>query len=351
MAGSHSYREEHIKQESLQVWSGDKRLASPDVSPGPADNPAPTTADSLTLSEEAVRRRSQSISSPQSDGVEESGQAGEDPRLMTMRLVLEALTGKKIKISSFNSQDSRNSLPINSPVGENGSQPNNTQRAGWGLEYDYHESYAKHEQMTFSAQGKVQTADGQRFSFGVQLAASNDTEQSFDLHLRAGDALMVDPLVINLNGQSVELSGLTVNFDLNSDGTREKIPSLKPGSGFLFLDRNNDGRATDGSELFGPASGNGFAELATLDSDRNGWLDDNDPLFKKLQIWTRDAAGTDYFMPLQASNIGAILLGHQGTPLSLNAPDNSRSGQITDTGVFLGKNGKAGTIQEIDLSI
>lgn len=68
MAGSHSYREEHIKQESLQVWSGDKRLASPDVSPGPADNPAPTTADSLTLSEEAVRRRSQSISSPSPTG-------------------------------------------------------------------------------------------------------------------------------------------------------------------------------------------------------------------------------------------------------------------------------------------
>jgi len=351
MTGSHSYREEHLKEEALRLWRGDSRPDFQAEQPDPSENQLATVADQVSFSEEAIRRRFQRSSSAQPAGVNKTGQTAEDPRLITMRLILEALTGKRIKIFSFDRQESSSSPAPASTAGERGDQPQEPQRAGWGLEYDYRESYAEHEQMSFSAQGQVQTTDGQQFSFAIQLAASRGIAQNIDFHLRAGDALLVDPLVVNLNGQSVGLSGLTVDFDLNSDGTSEKIPFLNPGSGFLFLDRNNDGQATNGSELFGPTNGNGFAELSALDGDQNGWLDDNDPLFKKLKVWTRDAAGTDYFTALRDRNIGAILLNHQGTPFTLSAPDNKQSGQITGTGVFLRENGNAGTIQEIDLSV
>lgn len=56
------------------------------------------------------------------------------------------------------------------------------------------------------------------------------------------------------------------------------------GSGFLALDRNQNGVVDDGSELFGTQSGDGFAHLALYDQDSNGWIDANDPVFDKLRI-------------------------------------------------------------------
>jgi hypothetical protein len=41
-------------------------------------------------------------------------------------------------------------------------------------------------------------------------------------------------------------------------GKLESIPGLGASSGFLVFDRNANGKADDGSELFGATSGNGF---------------------------------------------------------------------------------------------
>ena len=49
------------------------------------------------------------------------------------------------------------------------------------------------------------------------------------------------------------------------------------------FDRNGNGKADNGSELFGVASGNGFADLRRLDEDRNGWIDESDAAFDRLQ--------------------------------------------------------------------
>ena len=108
--------------------------------------------------------------------------------------------------------------------------------------------------------------------------------ESTDISIRAGDAKMVDPLVINFAGTAAELSDTSFAFDLDNDGSKEEIATLAPGSGFLALDRNGDGVINNGSELFGPNSGDGFADLAALDSDNNGWLHDNDDAFQSLKL-------------------------------------------------------------------
>lgn len=54
-------------------------------------------------------------------------------------------------------------------------------------------------------------------------------------------------------------------FDIDLDGHADQIAFVGTGSGFLALDRNGDGEINDGSELFGPESGDGFAELAAYD--------------------------------------------------------------------------------------
>lgn len=49
--------------------------------------------------------------------------------------------------------------------------------------------------------------------------------------IRAGDAKLVDPLVLNFNGIAAELTDLTFAFDLNSNGSKEQIAQLGGGSG------------------------------------------------------------------------------------------------------------------------
>ncbi|MBU0676197.1 MAG: hypothetical protein KJ950_16280 [Proteobacteria bacterium] len=339
MTGSHDLHREYLREETLRFWRDTPTSF-------PADSLIPIATDQVSVSTQA--RNLATLSGNSSCPKAEIDHISEDPRLRTIRLVLEVLTGRKIRATTFK-EPQATEVPTPSTPSDGGiPQPD---RVGWGLEYDHSETQIEQEKMTFSAQGTVRTSDGGILKFEIHLATSREFTSSTELHLRAGDATLTDPLVMNLNGQSAELSDLTVAFDLNNDGNDEVLPQLKPGSGYLFLDLDNNGIATDGSELFGPATGDGLSELAHLDQDNNGWLDDNDPLFKKLKIWARDAAGNDSITSMATHNIGAILLDRQSTPFTLTGSNNVLRGRITDTTTFLREDGTPGTVQEIDLAV
>ena len=139
-------------------------------------------------------------------------------------------------------------------------------------------------------------------------------------------------------------------FDLDADGHEEAISRLGPGSGFLALDKNGDGKINDGSELFGATSGNGFADLAQYDSDGNGWIDEADEIFDKLLIWSKDENGNDQLVGLGKAGVGAIYLGAQDTQFSMNSQQNQMNALIRQTGMFMYENGGVGTIQQIDFA-
>ena len=126
---------------------------------------------------------------------------------------------------------------------------------------------------------------------------------------------------------------------------------VAPGSGFLALDLNGDGKVNNGSELFGPKSGDGFADLAKYDSDGNNWIDENDPIYDKLRIWTKDSDGNDKLLALGEKGVGAVYLGNVDTNFSMKDSGNNLQGQISKTGIFLRENGTAGTINHIDLAV
>ena len=47
-----------------------------------------------------------------------------------------------------------------------------------------------------------------------------------------------------------------------------------PGAAHLARDRNGNGVVDSGAERSGPSRGPGFGELAALDGDRSGWVDE-----------------------------------------------------------------------------
>jgi hypothetical protein len=56
------------------------------------------------------------------------------------------------------------------------------------------------------------------------------------INLIAGDAVLMDPFVVNFDGRASELSNMNFSFDIDSDGVKEDVPMIRPGSGFLALD-------------------------------------------------------------------------------------------------------------------
>lgn len=217
------------------------------------------------------------------------------------------------------------------------------------------------EETSFSTTGTVKTADGREIDFNLSMTMSRSFEEAYVGSVNFGSPLkleqnqpgpvLCDPLVINLNSYSADVTDQTFYFDLDADGVMDEISNLSAGSGFLALDKNGDGVINDGSELFGAKSGDGFADLAAYDSDGNGWIDENDPIFSQLRIWTKDASGKDVLCALGEAGVGAIYLGNANTDFALNSSkDNSTNALIRKTGIFLYENGACGTVQHLDMA-
>lgn len=212
--------------------------------------------------------------------------------------------------------------------------------------------HAETEQTSFSTTGTVVTADGREISINLDVSMSRSFEEYYETSQTAQIVQMMDPLVINLDTDVAALSDQKFEFDIDSDGILDSISMLQGGSGYLALDKNGDGVINDGSELFGTASGDGFYDLSMYDEDGNGWIDENDEIFSKLLIWSKDENGNDELYHLKESGVGAICLQKVATDFSLNSlKTNQTNGQLRSTGVFLYENGSAGTIQQLDLAI
>lgn len=213
-------------------------------------------------------------------------------------------------------------------------------------EYFYEET----EMTSFSTTGTVKCADGREINFDLNLNMSRSFQETYSESYEMIQVSMCDPLVINLEGNIAELSDQTFFFDIDADGEKDEVSRLGKGSGYLALDKNNDGTINDGSELFGTSSGNGFADLAAYDSDRNGFIDEGDEIWKDLKIWTMDEEGNEQLCSLSEKGIGAICLANTATDFSLTGADNSTRGMIRSTGFFLYESGAAGSVQHVDVA-
>ena len=282
------------------------------------------------------------------EGDEDDSLSG-DTRLEVMRLLVEEFSGEKVDIYKVKADVEDEAGQVETrPTGEGGDETARAERAGFGIEYDYKETHVESETTHFNAKGKVTTADGRTLSFKVDMEMHREQVDVTSFSLRAGDAELVDPLVINLNNGPAGLSEEKIDFDLNQDGQAEQMSFVRSGSGFLALDRNGDGRVSDGGELFGPSSGDGFEELSAYDDDNNGWIDEADNVYDQLQIWSQ--VGDNYTLSsLKDNNIGAIYLGKVATPFDVKTQDDALAGQVRSTGVYLRESGEVGTMQQLDL--
>ena len=354
--GQHDAVERQSTRESLKAWVGPQRPRF--EGEGAASTPALGNLMDRVAVSEAARSRLAAESQASAAGSTHKGEACDelaasdcDPRLRLIRLLIERMTGQKIKLLSLHEVEASDETVSEQEV-QASQQTQARPTQGWGVEYDYHESYYEAEKTTFLAEGVIRTKDGQEIGFKLDLAMSREFVVERDVSVRLGDAQKKDPLVINFEGTAAQLSSARFSFDIDADGEADNVCALGSGSGFLALDIDGDGRIDDGSELLGTRTGDGFAELAAYDDDRNGWIDQQDQVYGRLRVWSgagQAEGGT--LSTLDEKGVGAIYLNGVATPFDVKDASNSLLGNIKASSVYVTEKGTTGSVQQVDLAI
>jgi Ca2+-binding RTX toxin-like protein len=104
-----------------------------------------------------------------------------------------------------------------------------------------------------------------------------------------------DPLAIDLDGDGIETvsQNAGIIFDTDADGLKTGTSWLKGDDGWLVLDKNNNGKIDNGSELFGDAyvkkdqtkAKDAYDVIGDIDSNHDGMITAADAKFAELKIW------------------------------------------------------------------
>jgi hypothetical protein len=272
-----------------------------------------------------------------------------DRKYLLLAQLIANLTGHDIKVMTGCRKpggDGAVSQAGNPSQGDGSQASSGTE--GWGFRYTSVDTITEKEQTTFEAKGVV-TANGKEYGFSASLVMERSYSVSESTDIRGGDALK-DPLVVNLGQGPAGLSGEKMRFDINVDGNEEDVPVLRSESGFLVFDKNGNGVADNGSELFGPATGNGFQELGAYDENKDGWIDEGDSVYSRLAVWRKDGQA-ESLESLKTLDIGAIYTGGTATPFDLKNSRNDTEARILETGVYLKEDGSVGTTQRLDIAL
>ena len=281
--------------------------------------------ESLKVTERLEIRRSVATTAARSLSPAPDPTSTLDPRTRMIALLYEYMTGRKARIFFP-------SVASNGAAGPS-----------WGVSYSRQEVHSEAETTTFHAEGTMKLKSGAEISFSLDLGMNRHSTQIEGVTFRAGN--MADPLVLNLDGLGARLSGAKTSFDLNGDGRNELIATLAAGSAWLAKDANGNGKVDSGKELLGPASGDGFAELASLDSDQNGWIDESDGAYSQMGV-LQDGQ----FTSLKDAGIGALATSAVATPFA-EKEGTQLLGAVRSSSIYLTEDGKPGALQQVDLSI
>lgn len=292
--------------------------------------------------------------------VKESDTEGEglelqiDQKTRALMRLIEKMFHVKVELYDGQSLTDANgeapdSIP-GSPAGGGMISAENPQGANTTLVRQTHHEIYESEKTGFYASGEIELNDGRRFAVDFKLDMEREHYEEF-----YGEVVIsgkqVDPLVINLNGNAAQLTNQRQAFDLDGDGVDEQVSFATGDSAFLAVDKDQNGKIDNGTELFGPQTGDSFAELAEHDDNGDGIIDENDSIFDQLVLTQRDENGNETLLSLKDAGIAGFYLAAFDTPFSIMDDNGDRSGVIRQTGVYIREDGTLDSMQHVDLVV
>jgi hypothetical protein len=120
---------------------------------------------------------------------------------------------------------------------------------------------------------------------------------------------IMSPIIVPLTQGPMVNPAASIHFDIAADGIDRSWPWVTPNVGLLAWDPAGTGRIKNGEQLFGNRTFNmffrdGYAALASLDNNHDGWLDGAE--LKGIVIW-RDSNSNGKSDPgevLPVANVG-----------------------------------------------
>ncbi|MBN1866194.1 hypothetical protein JW916_02765 [Candidatus Sumerlaeota bacterium] len=183
----------------------------------------------------------------------------------------------------------------------------------------------------------------------MRIQATN----KFSLHIEftgvRQEVQQSEPLVLDLNGDGVNLTGIAdgQDFDIDADGRTDRTAFVQGDDAFVALDKNGNGRIDDGSELFGDQNGslNGFEELARYDDNGDGAIDSHDTVYHRLRL-LHDANGdgrveANELSTLSEMGIASIDLRHDG---AVQSYDDSHGNTLAERSAYTRVDGSSGLL-------
>jgi hypothetical protein len=143
-------------------------------------------------------------------------------------------------------------------------------------------------------------------------------------------------------------------FDMDGDGHGDDTGWLSSNDGFLVIDRNNDGRITEASELSLASESSdartGMQGLGALDSNGDHLIDAKDARFGELRVWQdsngNGATDAGELKTLADAGIASIRLAANGADSTINVGDNA----LISTTSFVRADGTTGTAGDVALA-
>ncbi len=199
---------------------------------------------------------------------------------------------------------------------------------------------------------------GASMGFAASWKVSSDVSTNVNVGGKNIDAgfvidvgnVIVDPLVLDMNGDGLNLKGADegVDFDMDGDGESTRMGFIRGDDALLFVDTHGDGVVHDGRQLFGNTDGhaNGFEKLRGYDDNGDGVIDKNDAIYDQLRLWvetTEDGVSeADETMSLAEAGIASISVGYDNV-----REDDGTGNLIGQKGEFTRDDGSSGLAADV----
>jgi len=206
------------------------------------------------------------------------------------------------------------------------------------------------QQLNYQVQGTFNLNE-QELSLNYNFALSSESTSYSKTEITA--AALKDPLIVQFGSQGLGAIIGQKDFAINKDDIIDNLPLFSGDVGYLVFDKNNNQQADNGSELFGPKTGQGFAELALLDSNKNGFIDAEDQQFEQLYLWQPSESNTqaEQWLSLKEAKIQAISLSAINTPFDFYDQQGQIQAKLRQSSFAISDEGYGRGVHQVDVRI
>jgi len=312
----------------------------------------------LSLKNTAGTLRSVKLSATQNDIKDVTYEKPKEIKLQLMVLVLERFLGRQLDISDFSFHTAKNdemssyaNSANNAFSTESFEQVNIDGQLFKQDDLLSVEEWHSHEQhLNYQVQGTFNIND-KELSLNYNFSLSNKRVSYSKIEISA--ATLKDPILVQFGTQGLgEIKGQK-DFAINQDNILDNLPIFSGDIGYLVYDKNDNQQADNGSELFGPQTGQGFGELALLDSNENGFIDAGDQKFEQLYIWqpNNESEQAEKWMSLNEAKIEVISLSAINTPFDFYDQQGQLQAQLRQSSFAISEDGYARGVHQVDVRI